>query len=114
MTAEFLMDLDQGMVEYFRDIANEMISRFGISCAEAVARINERYHEAEISAYPDLMCHEFPEYWSYGLYYYPDASGRLPTGDDADDDADDQGFDLSALRVRPAPVEGSPCWTLGT
>ncbi|MFD8816356.1 hypothetical protein ACFV23_33970 [Streptomyces sp. NPDC059627] len=109
MTTEFLMDLDEGMVEYFRDIANEMTSRFGISRAEAVARINERYHDAEISAYPDLMCHEFPEYWSYGLYYYPNESGRLPTGDEDDD----EGFDMSALRVRPAPPTDSPYWTLG-
>ncbi|RPE43472.1 hypothetical protein EDD90_6675 [Streptomyces sp. Ag109_O5-1] len=99
------MDLDEGMVEYFRDIANEMISRFGISRAEAVARINERYHDAEISAYPDLMCHEFPEYWSYGLYYYPNESGRLPTGDEGD-----EGFDLSTLRARPAPPKDSSYW----
>ncbi|MFK0104716.1 hypothetical protein [Streptomyces sp. NPDC091217] len=100
------MNLDEGMVEYFRDIANEMISRFSISRAEAVARINERYHDAEISAYPDLMCHEFPEYWSYGLYYYPNESGRLPTGDE-DDDED---FVLSTLRVRPAPPKDSSYW----
>ncbi|MFJ9713500.1 hypothetical protein [Streptomyces sp. NPDC101234] len=108
MTAEFFMELDEGMVEYFRDIANEMISRFGISRAEAVARINERYHDTEISAYPDLMCHEFPEYWSYGLYYYPNESGRLPTGDGEEDD----GFDLPALRIRPAPLKDSRYWTL--
>ncbi|MEU1300770.1 hypothetical protein [Streptomyces shenzhenensis] len=108
MSAEFVMDLDEGMTEYFREIANEMVSRFGISRAEAVARINERYHDAEISTYPDLMCHEFPEFWAYGPYYYPDASGRLPTGDE-DDDA---GFDFSALRVRPAPPKGSRFWTL--
>ncbi|MGW3723763.1 hypothetical protein [Streptomyces sp. NPDC000851] len=109
MTEEFLMRLDEGMLEYFRDISKEMVSRFGISRAEAVARINERYQNAEISAYPDLMCHEFPEYWAYGLYYYPDAAGRLPTGDEEDD----EDFDLSTLEVRPAPAKDSPAWTLG-
>ncbi|MFF5520727.1 hypothetical protein [Streptomyces coeruleorubidus] len=99
------MRLDEGMLDYFRDMANEMVSRFGISRSEAVARINERYQSAEISPYPDLMCHELPEYWAYGLYYYPDEAGRLPTGDD-------DSIDLSALKVRPAPEPGTPVWTI--
>ncbi|MEW2610191.1 hypothetical protein AB0937_08250 [Streptomyces sp. NPDC047880] len=102
------MRLDEGMLEYFRDMADEMVSRFGISRAEAVARINERYQDSEISSYPDLMCHEPPEYWAYGLYYYPDDSGRLPTGDEDDDES----IDFSALKVRPAPEPGSPPWTI--
>ncbi|WP_324786349.1 hypothetical protein [Streptomyces sp. H51] len=108
MTAEFLMSLDEGMLEYFRAIANGMTSRFGITYAEAVARMNERYQDAEISAYPDLMCHEFPEYWAYGLYYYPDDLGRLPSGDQDDG----EGIDTSTLGVRPAPPRDSPTWTL--
>ncbi|MFE7896435.1 hypothetical protein ACFU3E_02620 [Streptomyces sp. NPDC057424] len=106
MTAEFLARLDDGMLEYFRDMASEMVSRFAISRAEAVARINERYQDADISPYPDLMCHELPEHWTYGLYYYPDEAGRLPTGDD------DESIDFSALKVRPAPEPGSPAWTI--
>ncbi|MEU0580276.1 hypothetical protein ABZ465_23895 [Streptomyces griseoincarnatus] len=108
MTAEFLMRLDEGMLEYFRHIADEMVSRFGISRSEAVARINERYKDADISPYPDLMCHEYPEYWAYGLYYFPDSTDRLPSGDE-DEDED---IDFSALKVRPAPPPGSPAWTL--
>ncbi|MEU4142249.1 hypothetical protein [Streptomyces parvulus] len=108
MTAEFVMRLDEGMLEYFREIVQEMVARFEISDAEAVARINERYRDAEISAYPDLMCHEFPEFWAYGLYYYPDEAGRLPTGDEDVDEA----FDFSGLKVRPAPAPGSPAWTV--
>ncbi|MBD0839095.1 hypothetical protein [Streptomyces sp. TRM68416] len=108
MTSEFLMRLDGGMLAYFRDMAEEMVTRFGISRAEAVARINERYRDSEISSYPDLMCHELPEYWAYGLYYCPDDSGRLPTGDEDDDES----IDFSALKVRPAPVPGSPAWTI--
>ncbi|WP_237330251.1 hypothetical protein [Streptomyces sp. BA2] len=64
----FLMPLDDGMLEYFREIVDEAVTRFGVSRAEAVARVNERYGELEISPYPDLMCHELPEYWVYGLY----------------------------------------------
>jgi hypothetical protein len=108
MTAKFLMRLDEGMLEYFRDIANEMVARFAISRAEAVARINDRYQNVDISPYPDLMCHEFPEYWAYGLYYYPDEAGRLPTGGEDDDES----IDFSVLKVRPAPEPGSPVWTI--
>lgn len=108
MTAEFLMRLDEGMLQYFRYIADEMVSRFGISRAEAVARINAAYEGADIEPYPDLMCHEFPEYWAYGLYYFPDEVGRVPSGDEDDDER----IDFSELKVRPAPAPDSPAWTL--
>ncbi|MEU6610685.1 hypothetical protein ABZ922_37610 [Streptomyces shenzhenensis] len=57
----------------------------------------------------NLITHELPEFWAYGVYYYPDDNGRLPVGDvlaDAD-------IDFARLRVRPAPPEGSRFWTLG-
>ncbi|MGP3922656.1 hypothetical protein [Streptomyces sp. 8N616] len=106
MTREFLMRLDEGMLEYFRDMANEMVERFEIPRAEAVARINERYRDSEISPYPDLMCHEFPEFWAYGVYYYPNDKGQLPSGEEGED------FDLSTLQIRPAPPKVSPVWPL--
>lgn len=108
MTEEFLMRLDEGMLAYFRGIVSEMVARFGISPAEAVARVNERYQGADISPWPDLMCHELPEYWAYGLYYFPDGDGRLPTGDEDDD----EGIDVGQLAVRPALPADSPFWTL--
>ncbi|MFD0305364.1 hypothetical protein [Streptomyces sp. NPDC127119] len=110
VTAEFHMKLGEGMLGYFREIADEMVGRFGISRAEAVARINERYGGTEIAPYPDLLCHELPEFWAYSPYYYPDDAGRLPTGD-AGADAD-AGIDVTRLRIRPRPPEGSPAWTL--
>ncbi|BCL29954.1 hypothetical protein ACFFS2_33500 [Streptomyces aurantiacus] len=108
MTAEFVLQLDEGMLDYFREMASEMVERFGISRAEAVARINERYGEMEVSAYPDLMCHELPEFWAYGAYYQRDEKGRLPTGD-ADDDA---AIDFTKLSIHPLPSKDSPVWTL--
>ncbi|MEU9283213.1 hypothetical protein AB0D57_00420 [Streptomyces sp. NPDC048275] len=45
-TEEFLMDLDKGMLAYFRELAHEMVTRFGVSRAEAVARINRAYSAA--------------------------------------------------------------------
>ncbi|MFF7596392.1 hypothetical protein [Streptomyces mirabilis] len=49
------------------------------------------------------MCHELPGYWAYGLYFKPHA-GRLPD--------DDPGTNLPVREVRPAPLTGSPAWTL--
>ncbi|MFF5006024.1 hypothetical protein ACFY3G_24800 [Streptomyces phaeochromogenes] len=106
MTAEFLTKLDEGMLEYFREMAGEMTERFGISRAEAVARINERYGSLEISPYPDLMCHELPEFWVDGAYYHADEEGRLST-EDADED-----IDFTKLSIRPLPPRDSPLWTL--
>ncbi len=60
MTEEFLMRLDDGMLAYFRDMADEMVTRFGISRAEAVARINACYGDCDIEPYPDLMCTRNP------------------------------------------------------
>lgn len=108
-TEEFLITLDEEMLEYFRDMADVLVERCGISRAEAVARLNERYAGKEMSPLEQgLMGHEFPEFWAYGVYYYPDDKGRLPVGD-ADADA---GIDFTRLRVRPAPPKDSPFWTL--
>ncbi|MER5822399.1 hypothetical protein [Streptomyces mirabilis] len=42
-TDEFLMALDEGMLAYFREMTDEMVTRFGIPRAEAVERINRPY-----------------------------------------------------------------------
>ncbi|MFF7596391.1 hypothetical protein [Streptomyces mirabilis] len=42
-TDEFLMALDEGKLAYFRETTDEMVTRFGIPGAEAVARINRAY-----------------------------------------------------------------------
>ncbi|NEA62521.1 hypothetical protein G3I56_07930 [Streptomyces sp. SID12488] len=105
MAEEFLIELDGEMLDYFREIAEEMVSRFGISRAEAVARINSTYEGAQTDPYPDLMCHEMPEYWAYGLYF-ESREGQLPYGA--------PGEDLSEWEVRPAPPAHSLFWTIRT
>ncbi|MGY1497913.1 hypothetical protein ACW4TU_15165 [Streptomyces sp. QTS52] len=100
---EFLIELDGKMLNYFREITEEMVSRFGISRAEAVARINSTYEGAQIEPYPDLMCHELPEFWAYGVYFEP-RDGHLPYGA--------PGEDLSDWGVRPAPPVDSHVWTI--
>lgn len=101
-TEEFLTVLDEGMLQYFREIADELVTRFGMSRAEAVARINAAYEGADIDPYPDIMCHEEPEYWAYGLYFLP-KDGRVPRGDHED---------LAHWEKRPAPPRNSHAWTL--
>jgi hypothetical protein len=96
------MALDEGMLAYFREMADEMVTRFGIPRADSVARVNRAYAGQEFGPYPDLMCHELPEYRAYGLYFKPNA-GRLP-----DDDPD---TDLSVWEIRPAPPATSPAWS---
>ncbi|MGY5630231.1 hypothetical protein [Streptomyces sp. DH1] len=107
MTEEFVLDLDEDMLGYFREMADVLVERCGISRAEAVARINRQYAKLEIGPYPDLMCHEHPEFWALPAYYGRDEHGRLPTGDP---DADAH-IDFSRLPVHPAPAKDSPFWT---
>ncbi|MFE2067842.1 hypothetical protein ACFXDH_36645 [Streptomyces sp. NPDC059467] len=102
-TEEFLVELDDGMLEFFRDIAEVLVTRFGVSPEEAVARVNAVYEGAKIEPYPDLMCHEFPEFWAYRLYFEP-KGWRTPDGDPEED--------LSGWNVRPAPPKGSRFWTV--
>jgi hypothetical protein len=108
-TEEFLISLDEEMLEYFREMVDVLVERCDVSRAEAVARINERYGRKEMSTLEqNLMTHEFPEFWAYGAYYLPGAQDRLPTGDAQADAA----IDFAQLPVRPAPPRDSPCWTL--
>ncbi|MFI7012674.1 hypothetical protein [Streptomyces sp. NPDC050164] len=105
---EFVLPLDEEMLAYFREMADVLVERIGISRAEAVARINALYGTRESAAWGvELMGHEPPEYWAYGTYY-PDHRHRLPVGDPLAD-AD---IDFSTLPVRPAPPKDSPFWTL--
>lgn len=86
--------------EYLRDIAEDMVSLFGISLAEAVARVNYQWDGLSFEEWPDLICHELPEYWAYRLYYEDVLSW-------------DPAADRSQWVVREAPPVGSAYWTLG-
>ncbi len=90
---------DADMQAYFREIAVFMVDTFRIDYAEAVARVNEAFEEQEFDPYPDVICHEMPEYWAYGLYY-----GEVPYWDES--------ADRSEWTVRPAPSRDSPSWTV--
>lgn len=91
---------DPGMQGYFGKIADFMVREFGITYAEAVARVNHAYRGVKFQPYPDIMCHELPEYWAYGLYYEED----VPYCDESPD--------RSTWTVRPAPPLDSGSWTI--
>ncbi|MFF3616050.1 hypothetical protein [Streptomyces sp. NPDC002580] len=106
-TEEFLLRLDAEWLDYFRAMADVLVTRFGISRAQAVARINERFAAEEIKPMgEDLLGHELPEFWAYHLYFEPDSRGLLPSASPGSED------DLGAWTVRPAPPRDSAAWTL--
>lgn len=98
--SEFTMRADAEMMNFFSDIADELQSLFSIDRAEAVARINHAWGSLGFDPYPDLVCHESPEHWAYGMYY-----GDVPYWD--------EGADRSRWTVRPLPPVDSSGWTSG-
>ncbi|MFE2826310.1 hypothetical protein [Streptomyces sp. NPDC059271] len=106
-TEEFLIDLDAEWLAYFREMADVLVTRFGVSRAEAVARVNERHVGEDLAPMgEDLLGHELPEFWAHHLYFEPDSLGMLPSG------APETDGDLSRWTVRPAPPDNSGAWTL--
>lgn len=98
--SEFMMPAAPEAREFLREIADEMVERFGVPRAEAVARINQAWGHDNFEEWPDLIGHEDPEHWAYGLYYV----GNVPYWEP------DAGS--SEWTVKPAPPRDSPVWTL--
>jgi hypothetical protein len=101
----FLMAADEGMLEFFSGIA-DVLQSFGISRAEAVARVNRVWGHRTFDPYPDLMCHEDAEYWAHGIYYI-DGTNDGTTVPYWEEDPD-----RSTWQVVPPPPADSPAWTL--
>ncbi|MFI9783906.1 hypothetical protein ACIHEI_10420 [Kitasatospora sp. NPDC051984] len=103
--SEFLMRADEEMLEFFSQIA-DVLQTFGISRAEAVARVNRSWGHETFDPYPDLMCHESPEYWAHGMYYHDglDQGGTVPYWE--------ENPDRSSWLITPPPPADSPAWTL--
>ncbi|MDJ0341172.1 hypothetical protein QMK19_07265 [Streptomyces sp. H10-C2] len=98
--SEFIMPAVPEMQEYLGEVAEELVTLFGISRAEAVARINQAWGHQVFDEWPDLLAHEDPEHWAYGLYYEGDVPYWEPDAD------------RSPWRIRQAPPRDSPAWTL--
>ncbi|MFD1147304.1 hypothetical protein [Saccharothrix hoggarensis] len=97
---EFLATGDDRIMELLTDTADAMAAEFGLSRAEAVARVNEYWSTRQDLLDDGLPTHEEAEYWASFIYY---AEGTPFWRKDAD---------RSAWRPRPAPAEDSGFWTV--
>lgn len=73
---------------------------FGISRAEAVARINAHWEGQDFLERSDIVLHEDSYYWSLFIYY----DGNIP---DWRPNADRESWE-----VKPAPPGDSEFWTI--
>ncbi|WBO63655.1 hypothetical protein [Streptomyces camelliae] len=87
-------------LELLDAIADEMVSEFGISRAEAVARINEQWHGQDLSDEDSLILHEEEHYWAFVIHY----GGNVPDWS--------PGADRSTWAPKPPPAAGSGFWTV--
>lgn len=83
---EFPCAGDSKALSFCRQIADEMVARFGITPGEAVARINRHWPQpsaGEDSARIwivglDIAYHETPKFWAHGIYYGNDSHWWAP------------------------------------
>jgi hypothetical protein len=66
--SEFMMPTSPESLESLRDITDVLVGRFGLSRAEAVARVNRAWGDQDLASGPDLLGHEDPEHWARGLH----------------------------------------------
>ncbi|MGW1738872.1 hypothetical protein ACWCPQ_08670 [Nocardia sp. NPDC001965] len=98
---EFLTPATPEVLELFADTATEMVLLFGISRAEAVARINAKWEGRQFLRPNELILHQDGRYWAQFIYcggHVPDWSATA---------------DRSAWIPVPRPPLDSPNWTLG-
>lgn len=98
--SEFLAQVSPEVRVLFDEIVDAMIESFGISRAEAVARVNDQWGCDERFDNDSIILHETDEYWAPFIYY----GGDVP---DWSGDAD-----RSQWSVRPLPPRNSACWTV--
>ena len=80
-------------------VADHMVDEFGISRAEAVARINEQWHGQDLSDEDDIILHEDERFWAFTIYY-----GDVP---DWTPEAD-----RTSWLPKAPPAPGSVFWTV--
>jgi hypothetical protein len=88
---EFPCAGDAEALGFCREIAEDMVTTFGITQQEAVARINRQWSDPATDGHTpriwivglDIVYHELPEYWAKTIYYGNDfywwAPGATPT-----------------------------------
>lgn len=98
--SDFLMPVSRDVQELLDDIVAEMVTMFGVSRAEAVARINALWQSFDLSGDDEIILHEDAYYWALVIYY----GKPLPDwGRDAD---------RSTWTPNPKPDRSSGCWTV--
>lgn len=82
MDGWFLMKRENAEVrELLRDTAEEMTKQFGISLAEAVARINAQWPDQKFLEDSDIILHEDEYYWALFIYYNGEVPDWRPSAD---------------------------------
>jgi hypothetical protein len=58
---------------FCREIAAEMVRKYGVSDEEAVGRINRGWRGQDILGEMNIVYHELPEYWAHVMYLGKDS-----------------------------------------
>ena len=98
--SEFIANVSDEVGELLRDTVDEMTAMFGISKAEAVARINAQWEGQEFLERSDIVLHEDSYYWSLFIYYGGDVPDWSPEAD------------RSSWIVKSVPPRDSEFWTI--
>lgn len=98
--SEFLMVTAESTASLLADIVAELVAQFGISRAEAVARVNQQWKGQDLSAEDDIILHEDAAHWATFIYFGGVVRDWRP------------GADRSSWPVREPPPPGSDCWTV--
>ena len=74
MELPWLFPTDAELAAFCCEIADELVTRFGISEEEAVGRINRDWRLRYcLGPHVYLAYHETPEYWAQEIYYGKDS-----------------------------------------
>jgi hypothetical protein len=100
IVSEFLAKVPVEVAELLRETAEEMVSLFNISYAEAVARVNAQWEGQDFLETSNIVLHEDEYYWALFVYF----DGNVP---DWRRDAD-----RSTWEAKAAPPHDSEFWTI--
>ncbi|WP_327670423.1 MULTISPECIES: hypothetical protein [unclassified Streptomyces] len=98
---KFLANASAEVLELLDEVADEMVSLFSLSEAEAVARINAQWPEQKFLEDSDIVLHEDAYYWALFIYYDGEVPDWAPSAD------------RSSWVPAPKPEAGTEYWTLG-
>ena len=97
---DFQMAMSAEVQELLVSIVHEMIEKFGITRAEAIARVNEHWHDRSMASAKELILHEDETFWAPFIYY----GGRVPEWENGEDSPNETPV--------PRPIPDSRYWTV--